>query len=61
MFKALLRGKLLTCGICRFAIRTPFNLVNFAPELDSEKILDGYEPAMDVLEWLEHGMDIKNS
>ena len=24
-----------------------------------EKILDGYEPAKDVLEWLEHGVDIK--
>ena len=31
--------------MCRFAIRTPFNLVNFAPELDSgKKKLDGYEP-----------------
>ena len=25
-----------------------------------EKILDGYKPARDVLEWLEHGVDIKN-
>ena len=24
-----------------------------------EKNLDGYEPARDVLEWLEHGVDIK--
>ncbi|KAK2550261.1 hypothetical protein P5673_029139 [Acropora cervicornis] len=26
-----------------------------------EKILDGYELAKDVLEWLEHGVDVKNS
>ena len=26
-----------------------------------EKILHGYEPAKDVLEWLEHGVDVKNS
>ena len=26
-----------------------------------ENILDGYEPAKDVLEWLEHGVDVKNS
>ena len=24
-----------------------------------EKILDGYKPAKDVLEWLEHGVDVK--
>ena len=24
-----------------------------------ENILDGYEPAKDVLEWLEHGVDVK--
>ena len=26
-----------------------------------ENILDGCEPAKDVLEWLEHGVDVKNS
>ena len=26
-----------------------------------EKILDDYESAKDVLEWLEHGVDVKNS
>ena len=33
----LLRGKLLTCVICLFAIRTAFNLLSFAPELDFGK------------------------
>ena len=40
--QGIVARKLLTCGqcgICSFAIRTPFNLVNFAPELDSGKAL----------------------
>ena len=57
--QGIVAGKLLTCGICRLAIRTPFNLVNFAPELDSGKRLGGYEPPKNVFEWLEHGVDVK--
>ena len=26
-----------------------------------ENLLDGYEPTKDVLEWLDHGVDVKNS
>ena len=49
-----------TCEICLFTIRTPFDLVSFTPKLDSgKKFLDSYEPAKDVLEWLEHGVDVK--
>ena len=58
--QGIVAGKLLTCGICRFAIQTPFNLVKFAPELDSgEKSLGTYESAKYVHEWLELGVDIE--
>ena len=60
---SIVRGETPNLGDLFFffsAIRRLLSLVNSAtPLISGKKILKGLEMTKDVLEWLEHGVDIK--
>ena len=58
----IVRGETANLGDLFFVIRRLLSLVNSAtPLISGKNRLKGHEMTKDVLKWLEHGMDIKNS